>query len=88
MGHHLWSLLVPRRGQGVAGPHHDQHYYRRHARIFATAVRDAIYDYSPCPLRILAGLAQACQDAKAKLVAETKTLHEQTPAVPLNVSVP
>ncbi|CDO38921.1 AAA family ATPase [Novosphingobium sp. KN65.2] len=37
--------------------------------------------YTPLPLRILAGLAQACQDVKAKLVAEIKALKEQTPAV-------
>lgn len=37
--------------------------------------------YTPLPLRILAGLAQACQDVKAKLAAEIKALAEQTPAV-------
>ncbi|HWU16490.1 MAG TPA: AAA family ATPase [Devosia sp.] len=37
--------------------------------------------YTPLPLRILAGLAQACQDLKAKLAAEIKTLQDQTPAV-------
>lgn len=37
--------------------------------------------YTPLPLRILAGLAQACQDVKAKLTAEIKVLQEQTPAV-------
>jgi energy-coupling factor transporter ATP-binding protein EcfA2 len=37
--------------------------------------------YTPLPLRILAGLAQACQDVKAKLAAEIKALQEQTPAV-------
>lgn len=37
--------------------------------------------YTPLPLRILAGLAQACQDVKAKLSAEIKTLEQQTPAV-------
>lgn len=37
--------------------------------------------YTPLPLRILAGLAQACQDVKAKLAAEVKALQEQTPAV-------
>jgi energy-coupling factor transporter ATP-binding protein EcfA2 len=37
--------------------------------------------YTPLPLRILAGLAQACQDVKAKLTAEIKALQEQTPAV-------
>ena len=37
--------------------------------------------YTPLPLRILAGLAQACQDVKAKLSVEIKTLEQQTPAV-------
>ena len=37
--------------------------------------------YTPQPLRILAGLAQACQEVKAKLTAEIKALQEQTPAV-------
>jgi energy-coupling factor transporter ATP-binding protein EcfA2 len=37
--------------------------------------------YTPLPLRILAGLAQACQDVKAKLSAEIKTLQLQTPVV-------
>ena len=37
--------------------------------------------YTPLPLRILAGLAQACQDVKAKLAVEIKALKEQTPAV-------
>lgn len=40
--------------------------------------------YTPLPLRILAGLAQACLDVKAKLAAEIKTLQEQTPAVLYN----
>ncbi|MQX70796.1 AAA family ATPase [Sinorhizobium meliloti] len=37
--------------------------------------------YTPLPLRILAGLAQACQDIRAKLTAEIRSLQEQTPAV-------
>ncbi|MCL8484371.1 MULTISPECIES: AAA family ATPase [Bradyrhizobium] len=37
--------------------------------------------YTPLPLRILAGLAQACQDVKAKLAVEIKALQEQTPAI-------
>ncbi len=37
--------------------------------------------YTPLPLRILAGLAQACQDVKSKINLEIKTLQEQTPAV-------
>lgn len=40
--------------------------------------------YTPLPLRILASLAQACLDVKAKLAAEIKTLQEQTPAVLYN----
>jgi energy-coupling factor transporter ATP-binding protein EcfA2 len=37
--------------------------------------------YTPLPLRILAGLAQTCQEVKAKLSAEIQTLEQQTPAV-------
>jgi hypothetical protein len=37
--------------------------------------------YTPLPLRILAALAQACQDIKAKLNAEIKALESQTPSV-------
>jgi energy-coupling factor transporter ATP-binding protein EcfA2 len=37
--------------------------------------------YTPLPLKILAGLAQACQDLKGKLNAEIKTLEAQKPAV-------
>lgn len=37
--------------------------------------------YTPLPLRILAGLAQACQDVKAKLTVEIKALQGQTPVV-------
>ena len=37
--------------------------------------------YTPLPLRVLAGLAQACQDVKAELDAEIKALRAQTPAV-------
>jgi energy-coupling factor transporter ATP-binding protein EcfA2 len=37
--------------------------------------------YTPMPLRILAGLAQVCQEVKTKLAAEIKVLEEQTPAV-------
>lgn len=40
--------------------------------------------YTPLPLRILAGLAQACLDVKANLAAEIKTLQEQTPAILYN----
>jgi len=37
--------------------------------------------YTPLPLRVLASLAQACQDVKQKLLAEVKALEQQTPAV-------
>lgn len=37
--------------------------------------------YTPFPLRILAGLAQACQDVKNALTAEIQTLEQQTPLV-------
>jgi energy-coupling factor transporter ATP-binding protein EcfA2 len=37
--------------------------------------------YTPLPLRMLAGLAQACQDLKQKLSAEIKALEQQKPAV-------
>lgn len=37
--------------------------------------------YTPLPLRILAGLAQACQDVKAELSAEVHKLQQQTPVV-------
>lgn len=36
--------------------------------------------YTPLPLKVLASLAQACQDVKQKLNAEIKTLERQTPA--------
>lgn len=37
--------------------------------------------YTPLPLRVLAALAQACQDIKAQLNKEIVTLESQTPAV-------
>src|SRR5690606_22756765 len=37
--------------------------------------------YTPLPLRILAGLAQACQDVKAELSVEINKLQQQTPVV-------
>ena len=37
--------------------------------------------YTPIPLRVLAALAQACQDVKQKLASEVKALEQQTPAV-------
>ena len=37
--------------------------------------------YTPLPLRILAGLAQACQEVKTRLAGEIKILQAQTPAV-------
>jgi len=51
----------------------------RTANIHVESTNDLAY--TPLPLRILAGLAQACQDVKAKLVAEIKALQDQTPAV-------
>jgi len=40
--------------------------------------------YTPLPLRILSGLAQACQDVKAKLNDEITILKRQTPLVLTN----
>lgn len=37
--------------------------------------------YTPLPLRILARLAQACQEVKAELTADIQTLERQRPAV-------
>lgn len=37
--------------------------------------------YTPTPLRMLAGLAQVCQDVKAKLNADIQVLEKQAPAV-------
>ncbi|CAB4795544.1 MAG: AAA family ATPase [Actinobacteria bacterium] len=37
--------------------------------------------YTPLPLRVLASLAQACQEVKQKLAADVKVLEQQTPAV-------
>lgn len=37
--------------------------------------------YTPLPLRILAGLGQACQEVKAKLAAEVQALERQMPAI-------
>lgn len=37
--------------------------------------------YTPLPLRVLAGLAQACLDVKQHLAAEVKSIEQQTPAV-------
>lgn len=37
--------------------------------------------YTPLPLRILGGLAQACHDVKNQLSSEIKALQDQTPAV-------
>jgi energy-coupling factor transporter ATP-binding protein EcfA2 len=37
--------------------------------------------YTPIPLRVLAALAQACQDVKQRLASEVKSLEQQTPAV-------
>ncbi|MCZ8295443.1 MAG: AAA family ATPase [Rhodobacteraceae bacterium] len=51
----------------------------RTANVHVESTNDLAY--TPLPLRILAGLAQACQDVKAKLAAEIKTLQDQTPVV-------
>lgn len=51
----------------------------RTANVHVESTNDLAY--TPLPLRLLAGLAQACQDVKAKLAAEIKALQEQTPAV-------
>lgn len=37
--------------------------------------------YTPLPLRVLASLAQVCQEVKQKLSAEVKTFEQQTPTV-------
>ncbi len=51
----------------------------RTANVHVESTNDLAY--TPLPLRILAGLAQACQDVKAKLAAEVKELQDKTPAV-------
>ncbi|HQT74827.1 MAG TPA: AAA family ATPase [Acidiphilium sp.] len=51
----------------------------RTANVYVENTNDLAY--TPLPLRILAGLAQACQDVKAKLAAEIKALQEQKPAI-------
>lgn len=51
----------------------------RTANVHVESTNDLAY--TPLPLRILAGLAQACQDVKAKLAAEIKALQDQTPVV-------
>ncbi len=37
--------------------------------------------YTPLPLKVLASLAQVCQDVKQKLASEVKAIERQTPAV-------
>jgi energy-coupling factor transporter ATP-binding protein EcfA2 len=51
----------------------------RTANIHVDQTNDVAY--TPLPLRILAGLAQACQDLRQKLNGEVKALEQQTPAV-------
>ncbi|CAM5547685.1 hypothetical protein FALB51S_00187 [Frigidibacter albus] len=51
----------------------------RTANVHVESTNDLAY--TPLPLRILAGLAQACQDVKAKLASEIKALQDQTPVV-------
>lgn len=47
------------------------------ANVHVTQTNDVAY--TPLPLKILAALAQACQDIKAKLTAEITALQNQTP---------
>lgn len=51
----------------------------RTANIHVDQTNDVAY--TPLPLRMLAGLAQACQDLKQKLNAEIKALEQRKPAV-------
>ena len=51
----------------------------RTANVHVDQMNDVAY--TPLPLRVLASLAQACQDVKQNLAAEVKTLEQQTPAV-------
>lgn len=50
----------------------------RTANVHVSQTNDVAY--TPLPLKILAALAQACQDVKAKLTAEIGALQKQTPA--------
>lgn len=50
----------------------------RTANVHVSQTNDVAY--TPLPLKILAALAQACQDIKAKLAAEISALQKQTPA--------
>lgn len=50
----------------------------RTANVHVSQTNDVAY--TPLPLKILAALAQACQDIKAKLAAEVTALQKQTPA--------
>ena len=51
----------------------------RTAAVHVDATNDLAY--TPMPLKIMAGLADACQSLKNRLAEEIKTLQEQTPAV-------
>lgn len=51
----------------------------RTANVHVDSTNDLAY--TPLPLKILAALAQACQDLKAKLAAEIKALESQMPAI-------
>lgn len=51
----------------------------RTANVHVESTNDLAY--TPFPLRILAGLAQACQEVKSVLTAEIRTLEQQTPVV-------
>lgn len=51
----------------------------RTANVHVDSTNDLAY--TPLPLKILAALAQACQDLKAKLAVEIKALEDQTPAI-------
>jgi len=51
----------------------------RTANIHVDQTNDVAY--TPLPLKILAGLAQACQELKTRLTAESKALEAQKPAV-------
>jgi energy-coupling factor transporter ATP-binding protein EcfA2 len=50
----------------------------RTANVHVSQTNDVAY--TPLPLKILASLAQACQDIKAKLASEVAALKRQTPA--------
>jgi ABC-type transport system involved in cytochrome c biogenesis ATPase subunit len=51
----------------------------RTANVHVDSTNDLAY--TPLPLKILASLAQACQDLKTSLAVEIKALENQTPAI-------